>query len=84
MADRGGSGLLTGGSGLLKRSGTLTGERTFGGEGLLIRPTDSEGIADKGLFARNNPRPASRAGTDLAWLESPLFSGYSEKREREP
>lgn len=75
--DRGGSGLLTGGSGLLNRSGTLTGDCTFGGEGLLTRPTDSVGIVDKGLFARNILLPASRAGTDLAWLESPLFSGYS-------
>lgn len=77
MADCGGSGLLIGGSGLLKRSGTFTGDHTFGGEGLLTQPTDSEGIAVKGLFARYIPRPASRAGTDLAWLESPLCSGYS-------
>lgn len=76
--DRGGSGLLTGSSGLLKRSGTLTGDLTIGGEGLLTRPTDSTGVADMGLFARNNPLPASRAGTDLAWLlDSPLLSGYS-------
>lgn len=79
----GGSGLLNcsatldRGSGLLKRSGTSTGDLTLGGEGLLTRPTDSVGNADRGLFARNNPLPGSRAGTDLAWLDSPLLSGYS-------
>lgn len=82
-AARGGSGLLNrpvsldGGSGLLKRSGTLTGDLTLGGEGLLTRPTDSVVCGDSGLLARNNPLPGSRAGTDLAWLDSPLLSGYS-------
>lgn len=74
-----GSGLRAarGGSGLLKRSGTLTGDRTLGGEGLLTRAADSVGNGERGLFALNNPLPGSRAGTDLAWLDSPLLSGYS-------
>lgn len=81
-----GSGLLYrsvfgGGSGLLKRSGTVTGFLTLGGEGLLTRPTDSLG-ATGGLFARNNPLPGSRAGTDLARLGSPSFSGYSQRGKR--
>lgn len=82
-----GSGLLNrsnifgGGSGLLKRSGTVTGVLTLGGEGLLTRLTDSLG-ATGGLFARNNPLPGSRAGTDMARLGSPSFSGYSQRGKR--
>lgn len=79
-----GSGLRAalGGSGLLKRSGTLTGDRTLGGEGLLTRAADSVGNGERGLFALNNPLPGSRAGTDLAWLDSPLLSGYSWRGKR--
>lgn len=84
----GGSGLLIcsaffdGGSGLLKRSGTLTGVLTLGGEGLLTRAFDSVWETDGGLVARNNPLPGSRAGTDLARLGSPSLSDYSERKER--
>lgn len=84
----GGSGLLNrsaifgGGSGLLKRSGTVTGVLTLGGEGLLTRPTNSVGENDGGLFARNNPLPGSRAGTDLARLDSPSVSDYSQRGKR--
>lgn len=83
----GGSGLLIcaavfdSGSGLLKRSGTLTGVLTCGGEGLLTRATDSAAETGGGLFARNNPLPGSRAGTDLARLESPSLSDYSQHRK---
>lgn len=79
----GGSGLLNcsaifgAGSGLLKRSGTLTGALTLGGEGLLTRAADVVGGTDGGLLARNNPLPGSRAGIDLAWLGGPSLSGYS-------
>lgn len=76
------SAIFDGGSGLVKRSGTLTGVLTFGGEGLLTRATDSVVETDRGLFARNNPLPGSRAGTDLDWLDSPLLSGYSQKGKR--
>lgn len=84
----GGSGLLIfsapldGGSGLLKRSGTLTGDLTLGGEGLLTRAAEVAGNAGGGLLARNNPLPGSKAGTDADWLDSPLLSGYSWKRKR--
>lgn len=73
---------MDGGSGLLKRSGTLTGDRTLGGEGLLTRAADSEGNVGRGLFARDNPLPGSRADTDLAWLDNPLLSGYSQRGKR--
>lgn len=66
----------------MKRSGTLTGDLTLGGEGLLTRAADSVGNAERGLFALNNPLPGSRAGTDLAWLDSPLLSGYSQRGKR--
>lgn len=85
----GGSGLLNraavfgGGSGLLKRSGTLTGALTCGGEGLLARAANSSGETDGGLFARNNPLPGSSAGTDLARLESPSVSDYSQRGKTE-
>lgn len=65
------------GSGLLKRSGTLTGVLTLGGEGLLTRATVSVWETAGGLVARNNPLPGSRAGTDLARLGSPSLSDYS-------
>lgn len=86
--DCGGSGLLNrsaifgGGSGLLKRSGTVIGVLTLGGEGLLTRFANSVGATDGGLFARNNPLPGSRAGTDLARLVSPSLSGYSQRGKR--
>lgn len=79
----GGSGLLNcsvafdAGSGLLKRSGTLTSVLTFGGEGLRTRATDSMWETDGGLVAWNNPLPGSRADTDLDRLGSPSLSDYS-------
>lgn len=57
----------------MKRSGTLTGALTLGGEGLLTRATDSVEETD-GLVARNKPLSGSRAGTDLARLSSPSLS----------
>lgn len=80
---RSGSGLwaspapLDGGSGLLNRSGTLTGDLILGGEGLRTRAAAAAGNAGRGLLARNKPLPGSNAGTDLAWLDSPLASGCS-------
>lgn len=83
---RPGSGLWTspapldGGSGLLNRSGTLTGDLILGGEGLRTRAAAaaaSAGNTGRGLLARNKPLPGSKAGTDLAWLDSPLASGCS-------
>lgn len=81
---RSGSGLWTspapldGGSGLLNRSGTLTGDLILGGEGLRTRAAAATaGNAGRGLLARNKPLPGSNAGTDLAWLDSPLASGCS-------
>lgn len=70
------------GSGLLKRSGTFTGARTLGGEGLRILVADcGEGSGD-GVLALNRPLPGSRAGTDLARLGNPSFSDYTHKQER--
>lgn len=64
-------------------SGTLTGVLNLGGEGLLTRVNDPVRVTGGGLFARNNPLPGSRAGTDLARLDSPSLSGYSWKGKRE-
>lgn len=75
------SGIRDSGSGLLNRSGTLTGVLTLGGDGLLTRAADSVG-ATGGLFARNNPLPGSRAGTDLARLDRPSVSDYSQRGKR--
>lgn len=72
---------LGGGSGLLNRSGTLTGDLILGGEGLRTRAAASVGNAGRGLLARNNPLPGSRAGTDLACWDRPLLSGCSQQTE---
>lgn len=74
------------GSGLLNRSGTFTGDLILGGEGLRTRTAAAASVGDtgRGLLARNIPRPASNAGTDLAWLDSPLLSGCSERIKGKP
>lgn len=64
------------------RAGTLTGVLALGGDGLLTLVAESLGDNGGGLLTRNIPLPGSRAGTELALLDSPSVSDCSQRAKR--